>query len=115
MAWIIAKSLIAATLLITASELAQRLPRVGALLLTLPIASILAFIFTWQRHGDMSTISNLARETLILVPLGLPFFLPLAFAPRMGLSFWPAFAIGVILASVTIGVWFLLGPQPKSG
>lgn len=113
MAWIIAKSLIAAALLITASELAQRLPRVGALLLTLPITSILAFIFTWQRHGEMATISNLARETLILVPLGLPFFLPLAFAPRLGLSFWPAFAMGVVLASVTMGLWFTVGPQPK--
>jgi hypothetical protein len=59
----------------------------------------------------MNGISRLARETLILVPLGLPFFVPLAFAHRLGLGFWSAFVVGVALASVTIGLWLWLGPR----
>lgn len=112
--WILSKALIAAAILVTVSEIANRLPRMGALLLTLPVASILAFIFTWVRHGDLQTVSTLARETLILVPLGLPFFVPLAFSERLGLSFWPAFGSGVALASLTIGLWFWLGPAPAA-
>jgi len=50
-------------------------------------------------------------ETLVLVPLGLPFFLPLAFADRLGLNFWPAFGIGMLLASCTVGTWLWLGPK----
>ena len=110
--WTIAKAVIAAVIIVTVSEIANRLPRLGALLLTLPIASLLAFVFTWLRHEDLPTITRLARETLVLVPLGLPFFIPLAFSERLGLGFWPAFLIGVALASTTIGLWFWLGPKP---
>lgn len=109
--WTIGKAVIAAVILVAVSEIAKRYPRLGALLLTLPVASILAFIFTWTRHEDMTTVSRLARETLVLVPLGLPFFVPLAFAERWGIGFWTAFVTGIVLASVSIGVWFRLGPE----
>ena len=42
----------------------------GALLLTLPLISILAFVMMWHKEGEMQKISSLARQTLILVPLG---------------------------------------------
>ena len=42
------------------------------------------------------------RDRLILVPLSLPFFVPLAFADRLHLTFWPAFAIGLALVTVAV-------------
>ena len=104
------RAIIAGLMVAGVSELAQRFPRMGALLLTLPVISIIAFIMTWNRHHEMNTITALARETMILVPLGLPFFVPFAFANRTGLSFWPSFLFGVLLASLTIGAWFLVAP-----
>ncbi len=109
--WTITKTVIAAVTVVAVSEIANRFPRLGALLLTLPVLSILAFIFTWTGRRDLTTISRLARETLVLVPLGLPFFLPLAFAARLGLNFWSALTCGVLLASLAIGLWFWLGPE----
>ena len=110
------RAVIAGLIVAGVSELAERFPRLGALLLTLPVVSIVAFIAVWQKEQDTSTISRLARETLVLVPLGLPFFVPLAFAERLGLGFWSAFLAGFVLASATIGLWFWLGPQaPTSG
>ncbi len=53
----------------------------------------------------MAVITGLARETLILVPLGLPFFVPFAFANKTGLTFWPSFILGVLMAGATIGVY----------
>jgi len=79
-------------------------------LLTLPIVSVLAFLFTWYGQRDVTTISRLARETLILVPLGLPFFIPLAFSEQLHLGFWSAFALGLCLATVTIGCWMRFAP-----
>ncbi|GAB5444673.1 MAG: hypothetical protein Fues2KO_50220 [Fuerstiella sp.] len=108
------RAIIAGLVVAGVSELANRTPRLAALLLTLPIVSIVAFIAVWNKEQDMSTLSRLARETLVLVPLGLPFFVPLAFSERLGLSFWSAFASGIVLASITIGCWFWLGPQPPS-
>ena len=94
------------------TELADRFPRLGALLLTLPIVSIVALVAVWNKEQDLTTVSRLARETLVLVPLGLPLFIPIAFSVRIGLGFWSSLAAGVVLASATIGLWFWLGPQP---
>lgn len=108
------KVCLSACVIVLVSELASRFPRLGALLLTLPLVSILAFIMTWNKTGEMGTITQLARETLILVPLGLPFFIPFTIAHRTGLSFWPSFVLGVVLASLTIGAWFQWGPNPTA-
>lgn len=105
------KAVISAAVIVAVAEVSGRYPRLGALLLTLPLVSILAFIMTWTKSGEMATIIQLARETLVLVPLGLPFFIPFAIAKRTGLSFWPSFLAGVVLASVTIGAWMWLGPN----
>ncbi len=112
MAGLAIKAVVAAIIIVSVSELANRLPRLGALLLSLPIVSILAFIMTWNKQHDMNAIGSLAQETLVLVPLGLPFFIPFALANRLGLSFWPCLFLGVLLASATIGMWFRFGPQP---
>ena len=105
------RAVIAGLVVAGVSELADRLPRFGALLLTLPIVSLVAFIAVWQKDQDLSVVSRLARETLILVPLGLPFFVPLALSDRLGISFWGAYLLGLALASSTIGLWFWLGPK----
>jgi hypothetical protein len=102
---------IVAIIVVGVAELSKRHPRAGALLLSLPIVSILAMLMGWFQHHDLPSISKVACETLILVPLGLPFFVPLALASRMGLGFWPSFAAGIVLASVTIGGWLLIGPR----
>jgi len=111
MLWIIIRAVISAVIIVAVSEVAQRLPRVGALLLSLPLISILAFVMTWSNRHDLGTVSRLARETLVLVPLGIPFFIPLAFAHQLGLSFWPACLVGVILASISIGLWLTFAPS----
>ena len=108
------RAIIAAIVVVGVSEMAERFPRFGALLLTLPIVSIIAFIAVWQKTQDINVVTRLGRETLILVPLGLPFFVPFAFSQRLGLNFWSAFVTGLALASVTIGLWFWLGPQTSS-
>jgi hypothetical protein len=109
-AMLLLRGAIAGVIVILVSFLSNRHPRLGAFLLTLPIVSIIAFLAIWQQGHDLKIVSRLARETLILVPLGLPFFVPLAFADKLGLSYWPALGFGLVLASVTVGLWLWLGP-----
>ena len=107
----IVRVVMSAVILVTVAEVSQRMPRLGALLLSLPLVSILAFMFAWTSHHDIAAVSRLSRETLILVPLSLPFFIPLAFADHFGWGFWPAFALGIGLAAATIGTYLYLAPQ----
>jgi hypothetical protein len=108
---LILRVVIPVIVIVAVSEISHRMPRTGALLLSLPLVSILAFVASWYRDGDLHSLSAMARETLILVPLGLPFFLPLAFAERLGLGFWTATGVGLLLAGTTIGVWLALAPE----
>jgi hypothetical protein len=108
---VILRIVIPAAIIFAVSEVSRRSPRLAALLLTLPLVSILAFAASWSKDHDLRSISQMAKETLILVPLGLPFFLPLAFADRLGLSFWSAMLAGLILASIAIGAWLAYGPK----
>jgi hypothetical protein len=108
---LIARGVIAGVVVFGVAVLSNRYPKWGAFLLTLPLVSILAFVATWQQKRDLPSISQVARETLVLVPLGLPFFIPLAFAHKLGLGFWSAFALGFLLATITVGLWLWLGPK----
>lgn len=97
-------------IIVAVSEVSRKAPRLGALLVSLPLVSILAFGAAWFRSGDLRILSVMARETLILVLLGLPVFVPLAFAERLGLSFWTAMGAGCLLAAVCIGLRFAFSP-----
>ena len=109
--WNIVRVVIAAVTIVAVAELSKRFPRYGALLLSLPVVSILAFVMGWFQHHDLPAIAQLAKETIILVLLGLPFFLPIAFSNQLGLGFWASMALGIVLASLTIGAWLVLGPS----
>lgn len=109
--WAVARVMLAAIIIVAVAELSKRYPRYGAVLLSLPIVSILAFLFGWFQHRDLPAISRLARDTLMLVPLGLPFFVPFALSQRLGLSFWTCFASGTVLATITIVTWLAVWPQ----
>jgi hypothetical protein len=112
MGWqLIVRGCVAGVVVVAVTALSDRSPRLGAFLLTLPLVSIIAFLSAWYGRGDLLGVSRLARETLVLVPLGLPFFVPLAFAQRLGLGFWAAFLGGLALATITVGLWLWLGPK----
>jgi hypothetical protein len=109
--WNIARVAIAAVTIVAVAELSKRFPRYGALLLSLPIVSVLAFIMSWFQYHDLPAISKLAKETLILVLLGLPFFVPLMFSSQLGLGFWASLGLGILLASLAVGVWLVICPS----
>jgi hypothetical protein len=106
--WNIVRVAIAAVTIVVVAELSKKFPRYGALLLSLPLVTMLAFVMSWTQHHDLPAISRLAKETVVLVLLGLPFFVPLIFSSQLGLGFWTSFGLGFLLASLTIGAWLLL-------
>ena len=109
--WNIARVAIGAIIIVAVSELSKKFPRYGALLLSLPIVTILAFVMSWFQYHDLPAISKLAKETAVLVLLGMPFFIPVIFSNQLGLSFWVSMGLGIALASLAISVWILIAPS----
>ena len=106
--WNIVRVAVVAVIVVSVAEISKRSPRLGAVLLSLPIVSILAFLFSWVQHHDLPAISRMAKDTLVLVPLGLPFFIPLACAAHFGWNYWLSLLAGMLLATISIGTWLLL-------
>ena len=69
--WNSVRVALVAITVVAVAELSKRFPRFGALFLSLPIVSVLAFTVSWFQHRDIAAISRLSRETLVLVQLGL--------------------------------------------
>jgi hypothetical protein len=106
--WNIVRVAVVAVIVVSVAEISKRSPRLGAVLLSLPIVSILAFLFSWVQHHDLVAISRMARDTLVLVLLSLPFFVPLACAAHFQWNYWASLMAGMLLATISIGMWLLL-------
>ena len=88
-----------------ASELAKRNPAAGALLVSLPLSSVLALSWLWVETGDPARVAAFSWGILwALVPsLALLAALPLLL--RWGLAFWPSLAVSAALTAAAYAVW----------
>jgi hypothetical protein len=113
MLYLIAKASLSGVIIMAASEVAKRSPTYGALLISLPLVSILAMIWLWRDTGDSERIAVLSEGTFWLVLPTLPMFLVLPALLRHGVAFWVALAVSCILtvALYLVAVWLL----PKLG
>src|SRR4051812_12082931 len=105
------RACIVAAVVVVVAELSKRSPRLAATVLALPAITILAFAMSWWEHHDLDVISRFAKETLVLVVMGLPLFLPLIYCTRWGLGFWGSMTCGIALAALTIGAWLAFGAR----
>lgn len=108
---LILKGLAAGAVVVTISEIASRYPRLAALLLFVPIAVPVVFILMYMKQPAVGPISSLARQSLFLIPLSLPLFVPIALADRWGWSFWYALVVGLLLLVATVGGYLWLSAR----
>ncbi len=106
---LIIKAGISGVIIALASEAARRAPALGALIVSLPLVSILALIWLWQDGGDSERIASFAQSTFWYVLPTLPMFLLLPLLLRHGVSFWPTLAASCALtfALYLVTVWVL--------
>jgi hypothetical protein len=107
MLYVALKALLSGVIIAAASEVAKRNPGVGALILALPLLSILAFIWLWRDTADTERIAALAQSTFWFA---LPtLFLVLPVLLRSGTGFWPALGLSCLLTMVLYAamVWAL--------
>jgi hypothetical protein len=113
MLYLIAKAVVSGVLVTLASEVARRSSVWGALIVSLPLISILAMIWLWRDTGDSERVAALAQGTFWLALATLPLFLLFPVLLRHGVGFWLSLAVGcattVVLYLLT--VWLV----PKLG
>jgi hypothetical protein len=107
--YLLVKAALSGLVIAAASEAARRLPALGALILSLPLVSILAFIWLWQDTGNAGRVAELAQSTFWFVLPTLPMFLVMPALLRQGIAFWPALAAccALTFALYLVTVWVL--------
>ena len=106
MLYLAIKAALSGVIIAIMSEVAQRRPGLGALIVSLPLVSILAIIWLWRDTGDVQRIAAHAEATFWLVLPTLPMFLVFPAMLRSGLDFWLALAgscaLTIVLYLLTI-------------
>ncbi|MBD8881781.1 DUF3147 family protein [Rhodanobacter sp. 7MK24] len=99
------KVIVSALIIVAVSELGKRSSFWGALLTSLPLTSLMAFIWIWRDTGNTEAIASLSHGIFWMVIAALPLFLILPALLRNGVGFWSALGLSCL---VTVGVYFAL-------
>lgn len=98
------KVFISAIVIVAISEIAKRNTGFAALVASLPLTSLLAFIWLHLEGTAPSQIADLPRQVFWLVLPSLLLFLLLPMLLKQGLGFWMSLSLS---ATVTIGCYFV--------
>lgn len=113
MLYLLLKAVLSGLIVAAASEVARRWPGWGALIVSLPLVSLLAFIWLWRETGDGERIAELSQSTFWFFLPSMPMFLVLPALLRAGLAFWLALGLSCVL---TVALYLaLIGIAPRLG
>lgn len=96
------KILISAVLIWGVTEVGQRSGKLGGLLLSLPLTSMIALTWLWVETRDPAKVASVSSETLLFVLPSMVFFVALSFVLQRTSSYWMAFGVATI---VTLGAY----------
>ncbi len=106
MSWqFLIKIAITVTVVIAVAEISKRSSFWGAVLASLPLTSLLAFVWLYADTGDTHQIAALARGIFWLVLASLPLFAMLPALLAAGWHFWASLGVSCL---VTVGAYFAL-------
>ena len=101
---LVAKALLSGILIAAISEIARRLPTVGALVASLPLVSVLGMILLWHAKPDAENMAVHAEATFWYVLPSLPMFVLIPAMLRAGFGFWISLGAGCLL---TFGLYLM--------
>lgn len=100
MLFLLVKYLVTATVVVLVSEIAKRFDRLGALISSLPLVTLLILIWLYVEKQPLEKVSNHAWYTFWYVLPTLPMFFLFPFIlPRLG--FWLTLAASVMVTVVS--------------
>ncbi len=107
--YLVAKTLLTAVVIVAISELAKRSSFLAAALASVPLTSLLAFVWLYIESGDGEKVAALSQNIFWLVIPSLVMFVLLPILLRTGLNFWLSLlaACGATALAYGITTWLL--------
>ena len=98
------KAVLSGLVVAAASEVARRSSLLGAVLISLPVTSILTAIWLYRDTGDADEVAALSWSILWVIVPSLLFFVVLPVALR-SVGFWPALLLACAATALGYAVW----------
>jgi hypothetical protein len=98
MTYYIIKLFLSAGVIVTVTEIAKRNNAAASIIHSLPLTSLLAFIWLYVETKDAGLIGRHAYGTFWFVLPTLPMFLLMPWLIKKLGGFWPALGVGVVLS-----------------
>lgn len=95
------KGIIAGVLVVAATEAADRSPALAAILVSLPLTSIIALAVLWTEKGDEQQVIDFSWAILWIVLPSLVLFAALPLLMKAGLHFWVAMPLACGIMALT--------------
>ena len=111
MIYLLTKAFLSGLIVAAASEVARRWPGTGALIVSLPLVSLLAMIWLWRDTGDSLRIAELSESTFWYFLPSMPMFLVLPAMLRAGIGFWLALLLACALTVLLYLAMIWIGPR----
>jgi hypothetical protein len=107
--YLAAKVALTAVLVVAISEIAKRSTLFGALVASLPLTSLLAFLWLYAETGDTGRIAELSKSIFWYVLPSLILFVSLPWMLSAGFGFWISLAVSIALTAAAYAamVWIL--------
>ncbi|MBI2966542.1 MAG: DUF3147 family protein [Bacteroidetes bacterium] len=105
--YIIIKTIITALLIVGISEAGKRFTTFGAILASLPLTSLLAFIWLYADTKDTQKISSLSWKILMMSIPSLVFFVTLPLMLKVA-KFYPSLFISSVITAAAYFLWMFL-------
>lgn len=94
------KIAVSVTVIILVAEIGKRNSFWAALLASLPMTSLLAFVWLYLDTGEVQAVAELSTGIFWLVLASLPLFLVLPLLLRNGVGFWLALTLACGLTAI---------------
>lgn len=111
MIYLAIKAALSALIIVAVSEIAKRSPAAGALVVSLPLVSILGMIWLWRDTHDPVRMASHVGATFWYVLPSLPMFLLVPALLRHGLGFWASLLAGCVLTVTLYLAMIWIGPR----
>lgn len=97
MIFLVTKYAVTALIIVVVTEVAKRSDRLGALIASLPLVTVMVMIWLYLEKQGTPKIANHAYYTFWYVLPTMPMFLLIPWMLNRGISFWPSLLAGILL------------------
>lgn len=105
MGYLLLKAAFTGVLVVAISEIAKRSSFLAAILASLPLTSLLAFVWIYVDTKNVENIRDLSYGVFWMVLPSLAFFLVLPAFLKFGIRFYPSLALACICTAVFYAIY----------